>query len=100
MWRIAMAALASAMIVADVAAQQPEGGPDPSKVRVRLGPLMMNPSIALANLGVDDNVFNEETNPKRDFTFTLTPQTDLWLPLARTWLKGGINENLVWYQKY
>ncbi|HXI31274.1 MAG TPA: hypothetical protein VNG89_22710, partial [Vicinamibacterales bacterium] len=33
--------------------------PDPAKVRVRLGPLWMNPTIALTNIGVDNNVFNE-----------------------------------------
>jgi hypothetical protein len=100
MRRIAMAALMSALIVAGAEAQQTEGGPDPAKVRLRIGPLMLNPAVALTSLGVDDNVFNEETNPKRDFTFTLTPRTDLWMPVARTWIKGSINEDLVWYQKY
>src|SRR5712692_354187 len=38
--------------------------------RIHLGPLGLNPSMGLANVGVDNNVFNETTNPKRDFTFT------------------------------
>jgi hypothetical protein len=62
----------------------------------------MNPTLALTNLGVDDNVFNEPTDapPKKDFTFTLSPQTDLWLPAGRTWLNGNLKEDIVWYKEY
>lgn len=77
-------------------------GPDPAKVRVRLGPLWMTPTISLTNLGVDNNVFNEpdDAPPKKDFTLTVTPLTDLWLRVGRTWVTGNIKEDLVWYQKY
>jgi hypothetical protein len=80
----------------------PEGGPDPAKVRVRIGPLMMSPTVSLTNLGIDQNVFNEppDKNPKRDFTFTVTPMTDVWLRIGRTWLTGKLIEDVVWYQKY
>jgi putative beta-barrel porin BBP2 len=79
-----------------------EGGPDPQTVRVRLGPLWMNPRIELKNMGVDTNVFNEpeDANPKRDFTFTLTPTTDAWIRVGRSWFKFTIAEDLVWFQKY
>lgn len=87
------------LLAARVSAQS-DGGPDPAKVRVRMGPLWMNPTVSLTNLGVDDNVFNEETDPKKDYTFTLTPRTDLWLRAGRSWIRGTIVEDLVWYQKY
>jgi hypothetical protein len=88
--------------VAPLHAQTSEGGPDPAKVRVRIGPLWMNPTVSLTNLGVDDNVFNEPENrsPKRDITFTVTPTTDLWVRMGPTWISGSIKEELVWYQKY
>ena len=82
---------------------QPEGGgPDPAKVRVRMGPLWMNPSIAVTNLGIDQNVFNDTAanQPKQDFTLTVTPRTDLWLHMGRTWLIAVIDEEIVWYQTY
>ena len=62
----------------------------------------MNPRLELSNLGVDTNVFNEPTvaNPKRDFTLTVTPLTDLWLRMGRSWLQVNIREDIVWYQKY
>lgn len=74
--------------------------PDPAKVRMRIGPLWLNPTIALTNLGVDQNVFYEAANPKRDFTATVTPQTELWLAVGRTWISGTIKEEVVWYQTY
>ena len=74
----------------------------PENVRMRLGPMFVNPSIALTNAGVDTNVFNEATqeSPKEDFTLTLTPATDVWLRMGRTWLSGSVHEDLVYYQKY
>jgi hypothetical protein len=76
--------------------------PDPENVRLRLGPLYLNPTIALTNLGVDDNVFNDPASgaPKRDFTLTVTPKTDLWLHMGPTWVVGGIKEDINWYQQY
>lgn len=83
-------------------AQQGSGAPDPDKVRVRFGPLWMNPTISLTNVGVDRNVFNvaPEDGPVQDFTFTVQPNTDLWLRLGRSWLLGKMNESINWYQKY
>jgi hypothetical protein len=88
------------LLFATHASAQTDVGPDPAKVRVRVGPLWMNPSIAVTNLGVDNNVFNDETDLKKDFTFTVSPRTELWLRAGRTWVHGTIVENLVWYQKY
>jgi hypothetical protein len=76
--------------------------PDPARVRIRLGPLWMNPTVAMTNIGVDNNVFNQpdEDGPKSDFTFTLTPSVDLWLRVGPTWVAGKIIEDLNWYQTY
>jgi hypothetical protein len=84
------------------AAQTNDGSPDPANVRVRLGPLWMNPTIALTNAGVDDNVFNDPADqaPKRDVTFTVTPKTDLWLHAGPGWVTGAIREDITWYQTY
>ena len=62
----------------------------------------MNPTLALTNAGVDTNVFNEpdQQAPKRDFTVIVTPATDLWLRMGRTWFNGNVREDLVYYRKY
>ena len=79
-----------------------EGGPDPNSVRVRLGPLMMNPTISVSNIGIDHNVFNDPpgTLPKEDFTVTVTPSTDFWLHAGPTWVTASLNETINWYQEY
>lgn len=92
------------LLLARPAAAQtdPTGGPDPAAVRVRLGPLWLNPTIELTNLGIDTNVFNdpESDNPKQDFTLTVVPKTQLWLRIGPSWISGEIDEEVVWYQKY
>ena len=101
--RTVVAALAFVLLAASAAsAQTADGGPDPATVRVRIGPLWMNPTISLPNIGIDTNVFNDPPNvtPKRDFTITVSPKTELWLRLGRTWLSGIIAEDIVWYQTY
>ena len=80
-----------------------EGGqPDLSKARTHIGPVWVNPTFALTNVGVDSNVFNQPDalQPKSDFTFTFTPQADVWVHLLGTWLTGTVKEDLVWYQQY
>jgi hypothetical protein len=83
-------------------AQVGDGGPDESTVRVRIGPLMMNPSISITNIGIDRNVFNvaPDKNPQEDFTITVTPVTDFWLRLGPTWIAASLNESINWYQKF
>jgi hypothetical protein len=79
-----------------------DGGPDIDNVRVRIGPLMMNPMVSITNVGIDHNVFNEPADkaPKEDFTFTVTPLSDFWLHLGPTWLTATLAAQLNWYDKY
>jgi hypothetical protein len=81
---------------------QVDGGPDPANVRVRIGPLMMNPTISVSNIGIDHNVFNDppDKSPKQDFTVTVTPLSDFWIHLGPTWVTASLNESINWYQKY
>ena len=103
-FRFSSVALAAIVLLhgSPAAAQATTGEPDPAKVRIRMGPLWLNPTIALANIGVDKNVFNEpdDANPKSDFTFTVQPATDLWLHTGPTWVTGRVQEDLVWFQTY
>jgi hypothetical protein len=102
--RYLFGALSIALLVAPASFAQTttDGGPDPAVVRVRIGPLWMNPTISMPNIGVDTNVFNDPVNvtPKRDFTLTIAPKTELWLRMGRTWLMGLVSEEIVWYQTY
>lgn len=95
------AALVLFVVLAPIAAsaQQTPGEP-PSTVRMRIGPLFINPTLNLSNAGRDTNVFNDSKNPQEDFTVTISPGTDLWLRFGPSWLQGSIKEDLVWFQKF
>ena len=96
----ALVALLLLCAPAAVFAQQDPNAPDASKIKVRFGPVLMNPSVTVGNVGVDENVFNERVNPKRDFTLTVSPRTEVYLPFLGTWFTGTVLEDLVWYQEY
>ena len=99
MRRLAVVVFLLALSNSAALAQTERGGPPPN-VRMRVGPLFINPTLALTNAGTDTNVFNESVNPKSDLTVTVTPGTDLWLRMGPTWLQSNIAEDLVWFQKY
>ena len=98
-------ALSIALLVAPASFAQTtaDGGPDPATVRVRIGPLWMNPTISMPNIGIDTNVFNDPPNvtPKEGlYDSPCRPKAELWLRMGRTWLSGLVAEEIVWYQKY
>ena len=97
---ILVVACVFAYLPARAFAQSDPNAPSASQVKVRLGPVLMNPAVTFGNVGVDENVFNESTNPKRDFTMTVSPKTTVWLRFLGTWFTGVVNEDIVWYQRY
>jgi hypothetical protein len=71
--------------------------------RVHVGPFYLTPAIRLKELGVDTNVFNDGTggDPRSDFMFNVSPQADLWMPIARRALFSvAAATDLVWYAEY
>jgi hypothetical protein len=97
--RLNTALLAAALALTPVGVFAQEGAP-PNNVRMRIGPLFVNPTLSLSNAGRDTNVFNDSVNPQEDFTVTITPATDLWLRLGPTWIQSNIKEDIVWFQKF
>ncbi|HEV3062220.1 MAG TPA: outer membrane beta-barrel protein [Vicinamibacterales bacterium] len=96
---VALPALLTVLLASKTSAQIVE--PDTSRSRVRLGPVLLNPTVDLSNLGVDTNVFNDPSGQeRRDFTFTLSPKTDAWMKLGPTWVTGNVREDLLWYETY
>jgi hypothetical protein len=67
---------------------------------VHMGPLALEPSFQLTNLGIDTNVFNSVDNPQRDFTMTMEPQTLAWLHLGRGLLSARLGAGLVYFRKF
>jgi Putative beta-barrel porin 2 len=69
--------------------------------RIHAGPFYVKPALLLKELGVDTNVFNEAGEQRSDFTFTVTPQADLAIAMARRGLlKAKLGTDLVYYATY
>jgi len=68
--------------------------------RIQLGPLGLTPTVALTNLGVDSNVFNTFEDPKKDFTFTVSPGMDLFFRAGPSRLEVNSRADLVYFKQY
>src|SRR5688572_21677528 len=69
-----------------------------SEAQVHVGPLYLTPTLAVEEFGVDTNVFNA-ADEKSDFTFTLAPRVDVWIPFARrALLTTAVATDVVYYQ--
>lgn len=85
-----------------VYAQVVPAEPDPKMARVRIGPVGLNPRLALTNAGIDTNVYFEDEPqiPESDLTMTVTAQSDYFMRMGRTWVMGIAKEDLVWYKEF
>jgi hypothetical protein len=89
--------LAAAVILAPAfAAAQSEA----DRPTLKLGPFELRPRLVLSNIGIDYNVFNENTDPKQDFTFTTAPDLELSVHPGRLRLAVTSGSELVYFQKY
>ena len=68
--------------------------------RVQIGPLGLTPTISLSNLGIDSNVFNTFEDPKKDFTFSVSPQVDLFFRAGPSRLAVNSRADLVYFREY
>ena len=78
-----------------------EAVPDPAETaRFRIGALRFTPSIAVSNVGVDSNVFNEADDPKQDTTAAVGPAVNLWLKTGPARLSGKASGQYLYFNKY
>lgn len=84
------------------AAGQTRAEDDPrATARMHVGPFYLTPAIAVSSLGVDTNVFNQSDDPQSDFTFSLAPQADVWVPFVRRALvQFSAVVGMDYYQKF
>lgn len=94
-------ALVFAAVVALPAHAQSTGQDPRKEAKAHLGPLYLTPTFSLTNLGVDSNVFSESANSKSDFTFVLTPGSEIAMPIARrALLASKLSLDFAYFQKY
>jgi hypothetical protein len=81
-----------------LAAQIPPPSDEPAPIQV--GPLGLYPTVALRDVGVDSNVFNDAVDPKEDFTYTVNLRLVAALRARAARLSGSVVENFVYFNKY
>jgi len=95
---IALLIILLLMQAVPAAAQQP---PDAvATAPIRFGPLGLGPRMALTNVGIDTNVFNDAENPKQDFTLTASPGIELWLRAGPGLLTAEARLDIAYFATY
>jgi hypothetical protein len=83
------------------AAAQDSSSADPIEgMPIHWGGLGLSPTLSVTNFGVDSNIFNDSTDPKSDFTMTVTPRLQARLRAQRALFTGSVATGLVYFQKF
>ena len=92
--------IALLVLCASPAAGQATQPPPAAEAALLVGRLSVFPSLTLRDVGVDNNVFNENLNPKQDFTLTAEPGVRASMPVGGMQLTGAATLGLVYYATY
>src|SRR3989442_9042898 len=68
--------------------------------RFQTGPVAWTPVITLREAGVDTNMFDEPSNPKRDTTAVVSPQVTATITLATMRLTTAGAADFVYFERY
>jgi hypothetical protein len=88
----------SAMAQGALTGSLPEGEPPVSSYRV--GPVYLSPNVALRELGVDDNVFDDAEEPQRDFMLVLAPDVSAYVRSGLLQVVLLSSTELTYYKKF
>lgn len=93
--------IAGALVLALALAPSPAAAQSESdRPSLRLGPVEFRPRLVFRDVGFDNNVFNEHTNPKRDFTLTASPDLEISTHPGRLRLAYTSAADFVYFRKY
>src|SRR5262249_32487039 len=73
---------------------------DQGSATVTLGPVKIQPSLVVHDIGQDHNVFNEPVNPKSDFTMTISPKADVTFQARKLKATLAQTVDFVYFKKY
>lgn len=75
--------------------------PDPSEnARFQWGALRFTPFLAITEIGVDTNVFNDAEEPQRDTTATFGPGTEYWVRAGRARVSAKSDVQYNWFRDF
>lgn len=105
MSRIGKMAVVMLLIAAPVSAQSFRP-PDPAvrpwaTAKMNIGPIYFSPTFELSNVGVDNNVFNDEQSAKSDITGTLGMRSQIGIHVGDAFILQVIQNNQYhYYRRY
>ncbi|RPH58878.1 MAG: hypothetical protein EHM89_11655, partial [Acidobacteria bacterium] len=73
---------------------------EPPTGRWQAGILSVTPVVAIREVGIDTNLFNDAVDPKSDFTFIASPEANVLLGFPVGRLTFGSQVDLVYFQTY
>jgi Putative beta-barrel porin 2 len=101
MRRFAIPGVVAAALLAAPAAAAQDATRDPLEAsQIRFGAVGITPVLVLRDIGRDNNVFNESTNPKSDFTATISPKLDVLVHPGPVLLTVTTTTDYVYFQTY
>ena len=92
--------LVGGFVVSSVATVSGQGADASANAVFHMGPLAFTPTLSIPTFGLDSNVFNESTNPRKDFTANIQPEAQAWLRFGPTRLEAKEQVNLLYFNKY
>jgi Putative beta-barrel porin 2 len=99
-WTIARFLLPALLAASAAAAQQPPPRDPLDDTTMRIGPFGLTPILSIRDVGRDNNVFNDATNPKSDFTATFSPKLDVMAHPGPLLLTISTTSDYIYYQTY
>ena len=92
-------------VLAGRAAAQGWKPPDPSqdpwnRAKLKIGPFYMAPSFDLRNVGIDNNVFRDQGNPRQDLTATIAVSTIFGVHFKAFSLMITQDNRYLWFRRY
>src|SRR5436190_6757595 len=94
------ATIAGLLLASHTAAAQRPGADPLETATIRVGPVGINPTVVVRDLGVDNNVFNDNSDPKSDFTLTITPRAEVLFRPRRLHVTYTTAVDYVYYRRY
>jgi len=80
-------------------AQTPPPQPAIETMPLHFGPLGLAPSLAITDVGVDTNVFNDAENPQEDFSATFVPRLLARFRMRRLFVSYAVSTDLVYFHE-
>jgi len=73
---------------------------DPAdRAPIRFGPFYLLPTLAVTDIGIDTNVFNDDQEPQEDFTLTLVPRLEAGLRVGPVRATFVDDVQYVWFKE-